>query len=361
MIDTLRLHAGRHGAAHHVARRQLVDEAFAVSIAHQGAVAAQGLRQERARHGGVMQRRRMELHELDVGRRNAGPQGHGHTVTRGLGRVGGDRVQLAGPAGGQDDVASLHQHRGVPTGWQGADTGAATVVDHQVECEPALEDGAGRAVGGVDQRPFDLGTGRGASGVHHPWRRVAALARQGQRPRRFAVELNTQCDQLVHPARALVDQNAHGLFVTEPDTGGQGVGQVQVGRVLVATQDRGDTALGPPGGRLGQHALGQHAQADRRRRPAPGASAVAGSRRSACRDGSGQADRGGQPGDPAAQDQHVEGTGAHRARHAGSGKAGRERTVSAGGRAEPASSASRRADASSMARLRASTCTTRGA
>ena len=138
-------------------------------------------------------------------------------------------------------------------------------------------------------------------------------------------------DQLVHAAGALVDEDPHGLLVAQPGAGGQGVGQVQVGRVLVAAEHRGDAALGPAGGRLRQRALGQDAE---------------GQRRSARRDGSGEPDRGGQPGDAAAQDQDVEGS---RPGPAWSRRFG-----------QACSSASRRADASSITRLRPSTCTTRG-
>ena len=59
----------------------------------------------------------------------------------------------------------------------------------------------------------------------------------------------------------------------------------------------------------------------------------------------GQTHGGGQAGYPAAQDQDVEGSRRGPAGHAGS---------------DSVSSASRRADASSITRLRPSTCTTRG-
>ena len=64
----------------------------------------------------------------------------------------------------------------------------------------------------------------------------------------------------MHPARTLVDQNAHGLLVAQPRPGGQRVGQVQIGGVLVAPEHCRHAPLGPTGGRLGQHALGQHPQ-----------------------------------------------------------------------------------------------------
>ena len=79
-----------------------------VGVAQQGAVAPQGLGQQRAGHGRVVQGGRVELHELDVGHRHPGPEGHGQAVGGGLGRVGGHREQLAGAAGGQHGVGGPH-------------------------------------------------------------------------------------------------------------------------------------------------------------------------------------------------------------------------------------------------------------
>ncbi len=271
----------------------------------------------------------MELHELDVGRRDAGPQRHGHAVARGLGGVGGDREQLAGAPGGQHDVVGPHLHHATGAGWQGAHPHAAAALDQQIEGEPALEHGAGRAVGGVDEGPLHLRPRGGAAGVHDARPGVAPLAGQGQQARGLTVELDAERDQLVHPPRPLVDEDAHGLLVAQARAGGQGVGQVEIGGVLVGAEHRGHTALGPARRRLRQRTLGQHAQGEGGRRPAR----------------SGQPHRRRQAGHPAAQDQDVEGSGPGPGGHAGS--------VSV-------SSASSRADTSSITRLRPSTWTTRG-
>ena len=145
-------------------------------------------------------------------------------------------------------------------GWQGHDATAPSALDEEIEGEPALEDGPRRPVGGIDQRPLHLGSGRRPSGVHHARMGVPALAGQGEEPAGLPIELHPQRDQLVHPARALVDQDPHRLFVAEPGPRRQGVGQVEVGGVLVPAQHGGHAALSPPGGRLRQHALGQDAQ-----------------------------------------------------------------------------------------------------
>ena len=214
--------------------------------------------------------------------------------------------------------------------WQGAHPDAAATVDEQLEREPALEHRAGRAVGGVDQRTLHLGAGGGTAGVDDARRRMATLASERERPRRLAVELDAERDQFLHTSGSLVDQDAHGFLVAQPGASGERVGEVQVRRVLVAAQHCGHAPLGPARGRLGQRALGQDPE---------------GEARAVRRDRPGQTDRGGQSGDAAAQDQDVEGSRPGRVDHAGSVRV---------------SSASSRADASSMTRLRPSTWTTRG-
>ncbi len=329
VVGSLLRHARRHGPAHHVARGQLVHEPLAPGITQQGAVPPQGLGQQRPGHGGMVQGGGMELDELDVGRGHAGPEGHGHAVTGRLLWVGRDREELAGPAGRQHHVGGAHLHRRAVRG-QRSHPDAAPVLDQQIQGEPALQHRTRGGIGGIDQGPFDLSPRGRPAGVHHPGPGMSPFAGQGQRPGGLAVELHPEGDQLMDPGRTLVDQDADGLLVTEPGACGQGVGEVQVGRVLVAAEHGGHAALGPAGGGLGEDALGQHAQ--RGRRP---------SRRRQ----SGQPDGGREAGHPAAQDQDVERSGPDRVVHAGSVRA---------------NWASRRADASSITRLRPSTCTTLG-
>ena len=108
VVDAELEHPPGLGPGHDVARLQLVDEALAVGVAQQGAVAAERLGQQRPRHGVVVQRGGVELDELDVGHRHAGPQRHGDAVAGGLERVGGDGEQLAGAAGGDQHVGGPH-------------------------------------------------------------------------------------------------------------------------------------------------------------------------------------------------------------------------------------------------------------
>ena len=106
-------------------------------------------------------------------------------------------------------------------------------------------------------------------------------SRSNSAPR--VISSRTRCGPLVH-------QHPYGVLVTEVGPGGQRVGQVQVGRVLVPAEHRGHAPLGPPGGRLGEVALGQHAHPE-------GATVD-----------TGQPDGRRQAGHPAAEHEHVEGT-----------------------------------------------------
>ena len=109
------------------------------------------------------------------------------------------------------------------------------------------------------ERPLDLDARGRAPGVHHPGVRVAALAGQQQLTGGVPVEDGAERDQLVDPGRPLVHEHPHRVVVAQPGAGGQGVGEVEVGRVGIAAQHGGHAALGPPRRGLGQLALGQDA------------------------------------------------------------------------------------------------------
>ena len=95
---------------HDVARREVGErvlvghERDAVLVAQDRALAAQRLGEQRPRHRRVVQRGRVELHELDVGDRDTGPQRHRDAVAGRERRVGGDREALPGATGRDDRV-----------------------------------------------------------------------------------------------------------------------------------------------------------------------------------------------------------------------------------------------------------------
>ena len=165
-------------------------------------MAPQRLGQQRPGHGRVVQGRRVELDELDVGHRHAGPQGHGHPVAGGLGRVGGHGEELAGAPGGQHHVARPAPRRPRPPGGRASTPRQRPPSTSRSRANHRSSTGAGRRPGGLHQRPLHLGTGGRPAGVDDPGPRVAALAGQGQAPRGLPVELGPHGDELVAPGPA---------------------------------------------------------------------------------------------------------------------------------------------------------------
>ncbi len=141
------------------------------------------------------------------------------------------------------------------------DACAATAADDEVEGEPVLEDGSGTVAHSCDEGTLHLGTGGRAARVQHPRRRVAALPGPREPAAGDPVEHRTEGDELVDPLRALVDEHTHGRLVAQACPGAQRVGQVEVGRVLVAGKDGGNPPLRPTSGRLVELTFGYDSHA----------------------------------------------------------------------------------------------------
>lgn len=99
-------------------------EAAAPPVHELGPFPAQRLRQQEAPLPGDVQRGRVELDVLHAGEHGPGPEGHREARPLGARRVGGVRVQVAEPPGGED-------------GRRGADG---------LEAVPAVPDGGAAAV-----------------------------------------------------------------------------------------------------------------------------------------------------------------------------------------------------------------------
>ncbi len=323
-------HPVGHGPADDVAGRELVHEPLPPRVAQERPVSPQGLGQQGPGHGGMVQRGRMELDELEIGHRHPGPQRHGHAVTGGFGGVGRHGVELPRTARGQHHLGGpdlLHRALGV----EGPHSHAPTTLDDEVHGEPLLEDSGRAAAHGGDQGPLHLGPRGGSPGVQDPGGGMAAFSGQGEIPPGLAVEHRTEPDQLVDTTRPLVDEHPHGVDVTESGPRRQGVGQMKVGGVLVASHRGGDAPLGPARGRLGQIGFGEHSHPEARR----------------C----GQPHHGGQARHAGAEDEDVE---LHRGRPRG--RAGRRPQPVTAGRSASSSCSTDR----STTALAASTWTTVG-
>ena len=191
----------------------------------------------------------MELEELHVGDRGAGPVGHGHAVAGRHVRVGRVEVDLPGPAGGE------HGHRR----GQGADGTAVPVED--VGAERSAGSGHARPLAGDDVDGdlvlLDADAGRqagrqhllldllagGVLGVGDPAPRVAALPREVEPVRALPVELDAQRLEPPDPLRGLLHRHLDRVQVAQPRAGDERVLDVER-ELVVGPEDRGDPALG---------------------------------------------------------------------------------------------------------------------
>jgi hypothetical protein len=80
--------------------------------------------------------------------------------------------------------------------------------------------------------------------------RMAALAGKFEAPLLVTVEGSPEGDEVLHATRTFLDKDPHCIDVAEPITGGKGVGQMEIGRIRIAAQHRGNAALRPSGGGL---------------------------------------------------------------------------------------------------------------
>jgi len=106
-----------------------------------------------------------------------------------------------------------------------------------------------------DQRPGDLLAGRVSAGMSDPVAMVATLSGQRDLAVGSAVELRPEGHELTHPGRALGDQDAHSLLVTDTGASHEGVAKMLVCRVR-RVQGGSDPTLRPLRRTLGEHGLG---------------------------------------------------------------------------------------------------------
>src|SRR5262245_24796101 len=81
---------------------------FEIDVAKNPAFAAQRFRKQEARSAFDREGGRMELHKLHVRNNSARFVGNGHTIASRNSRVGRFAIELAEPAGGEQDSAGTH-------------------------------------------------------------------------------------------------------------------------------------------------------------------------------------------------------------------------------------------------------------
>ena len=205
----------------------------------------------------------MELHELHVGQRRAGPRGQRQALADGAQRVGGVGVEPAQPAGRQHDPAARQQAGVGGTSRQHA--GNAAVVDQQAAgFQPLDHRDRGRGLHRGDQGAHDRGARAVARDMDDAAAAVRCLQAKRQTAGRIAVEHHAVALELDDGGRRRRGDAAGDGRIAEAVAGRQGVGGVQ-GRPVVLAHGGGDAALGPGRGRtLGQWHLGQQDDGPRR-------------------------------------------------------------------------------------------------
>jgi hypothetical protein len=199
----------------------------------------------------------MKLEELEIAELRTGPVRNRPAVGGRHFRVGGDGVELADAARGQDhrargdDLRLLrggeHRHAGrAPAGLHDrGDLGVLHQLDQGMRAhhlrEAANQRGAGAVPAGVD----DPGPGVG---------RFEPETKPAVGP---AIEPGSQRQQLVNPPRAFTCEYANGFGVGQAVAGGQGVGGVLAGAVARPQRHR-DAPLGPGAGAVGEGFLGEN-------------------------------------------------------------------------------------------------------
>ena len=147
--------------------------------------------------------------------------------------------------------------RSVPSRVDGNHSGCAAVLDEQVGGEPSLVDFRTRSLDRDRQCSLDLGAGRVAARVDDAGDGVAALSSERECSV-DAVEVSAQRHELADARRSFCREHADRVGIVEPASGGERVGAVQLGRVVVFEQRGGDATLRVPGGRPAELALREH-------------------------------------------------------------------------------------------------------
>ena len=312
-IQTVFLHLEVDGARHHVARGEF---GARIVVGHEtvttqpgrqfelAAFAAHGFGDEEALDVRVVQAGGVELDELHVAHPAASPPGRGDAVAGGGVGVGGEEVHLASAARGEDGVGRLEgldhvlvdvEHIGTVThrGFARRVAAGQLGVGDEIHQHVVLEEGDAGGLSGEFAQRFLHGRAGGVGGVHDAAVAVAAFPGQVQLTP-LGRKRHAQFLQPGDGGGCVFHGELRGLQVAQSGAGHQGV--VHMGGVAVAFgQHRGDATLGPVAGAVGDAAFGDHRHAMGRR----------------------QAQRRGQAGQAAADDEDVKGMveGAH-GRHA---------------------------------------------
>src|SRR5512138_2435072 len=100
-------------------------------------------------------------------------------------------------------------------------------------------------------------TARRVAGVKHTANAVCRLAPEGRMTSRIAIETDAPIDQLTHVLGAVIDEYPDRVVDAEAVAGSDGVGEVQIGRVVWTDRSRNPT-LRVVGIALARIGFGEH-------------------------------------------------------------------------------------------------------
>ena len=242
--DVARRKLGERMTAFHKSTARLVDEVRAL--------ATNCLADERTRRARHIQRRRVKLHELEVGNRSPRSPSHGDSVASSDARIGRLAPKLADAARRQhsrarpDDLQTVLGMVGNRTEhW--IDPTAHRARSEEIQGETTVEEANARmGATSSKQSAGKFAAGRVAVGVHDAPTIVTAFARERQFTRGVAIKAHAHGDEILNLARPLFNERAHGIDVAQACACGKGVGDV-LGNRVVAGKHRSNSALRPRG------------------------------------------------------------------------------------------------------------------
>ena len=216
---------------------------------------AKRLGQEEPRLSFDHQRRRVELHELEIDHLGAGFVGHGDAVARRDVRIRRLVIDLTGTAGGEQHAAGAGD--GEPAiGRQEARTDAASAFDHETDDARMVLRPHARQLGRtIPEDASNLAAGRIVRVQHSPRTMSRFHGERGLAVRR-AIEADAPCHQFANETRAVLDEHLHRARIAKAVAGGNRIGRMQLRRVA-GSYSRRDAALRVTGIAFFWSSLGQ--------------------------------------------------------------------------------------------------------
>ena len=230
-------------------------ERFAGRVHELRAFTSQRFGQQKPRLSLDHQRRRMELHELQVDDLGAGLERHGNSVSRGDVRVRRFVIDLTRSTRREKHASGArHGHSAVIEEKPRAE--AASVFDHEAD-DPRMILGrhARQLRSALPEHPADLATGCIVR-VQNSSRAMRRLHRERRLPVRRAVESNTPRHQLSNEAGTVLDENLDCEWIAESVAGRNRVCRMQL-RCITRTDGRRNASLRMTGVAFSGSGLGE--------------------------------------------------------------------------------------------------------